>query len=1009
MLISQPCAIRSYRSDTVNSVTNRIASQKRGSYNKDPEELRKALLSYWLSYDDSNEKPSINSWLKSSSGAVKKSTLKDHLKKSYIIALGGNFNNDFKKSHVDKYVDDLIAAKSGRTVKAIDGNRILTESEELCIVQTVLILAKGGFGCTPDEMKQIINARINWEEDARFTTDCSDKVYRNICERYPDMMKVVAAAGIDPARANKANTFTRDQVFSKFDAFIRNLHSQNRVPWKSAAEIPNCKLHNMDEVGTDTTKHRGKVIAPANLIRLFARTPEGDRMNMHVTACVTTQGNGAFKDSKADIDGACGIVLIHSDKSKSKSSQESERERQRNGESPSEHVVSPRFLEGMDDKDVKTLTANSGSMTQETFFECAKHFVSSLPENSGPVILLLDGHASRWNSAALDCLMKNEVHCFFLASHTSIWSQPNDVGVNKRPHWCIEEVVRKRRKEQDTPNVFCFNFILSEAIKMFKDKERKDLMLNGCNATTTAYEKTGIYPFNPCSSAWEEAIDSLGCFVEQKGEKLTSYEPVLKQAQPELSESETKALRKDYSDERFSDLLDSDIALQLGNKILGLWREKITEGVSEGNDRHEFSKMLHPTAAAPQDDEALKVAIKFLTFEKVDVSSLTQSYAEMSKEEKERENNVKIVSNTKITEATSVKWCLPKSSPTDKTSVEGTEDEWCMGTAVKNKAKEWIVILAKGNTVVAGPDEILDDAKCKILNTLQEITTKEAKHHEQRRKRMRAKVQREKEKKIREEAMDKRKQEDSQMEKEMLSKIDKGEWTSEDFLSMLSRARKPYECTIEDCDVKVSGDDVAIMMEKSCVKHIAENVLVNAKKKKKRPRDEDTSKKPKRQRTAACDTQFGNHIVGAMVGSIRRDTAQQQKLDEKEKTRSSKELTNIKAALKAADNEKTIYETQRQIPGVTASKHWTVSKTSSAADMTMMLRSFDPSCGKLSKKVSEQCEHITRKKLEQKSQLAFDRKVEECEERAKEIETHLNQNNDDVSQDQNQQNNSDDT
>lgn len=1003
MLISQPSGIRAHRSDTINHVTNRIASQKRGSYNKDPEELRKALLSCWITWDDL--KPSINSWCKSSSEKVSKSTLKDHLKKSHVNVLKGKFSNDFKKSHVDKCVDDLIAKKSGRTVTAINANRILTESEELCTVQTVLILAKGGFGCTPDEMKQIINARINWKEDERFTTDCSDKICRNICDRHPDMMKVVAAAGIDPARANKANTFTRDQVFSKFDAFIKNLYKQNRVPWKSAKEIPNCKLFNMDEVGTDTTKHRGKVIAPAALNRLFARTPEGDRMNMHVTACVTTQADGAFKDSKAGIDGACGIVLIHSDKSKSKSSQESERERQRNGESPSDHVVSPRFLEGIDDKDVKMLTTNSGSVTQETFFEHAKHFVSSLPENSGPVILLLDGHASRWNAAALDCLMKNQVYCFFLASHTSIWSQPNDVGVNKRLHWCIEEVVKLRRKEQDTPNVFYFNFALSEAIKKFKEKERKELVKTGCNATTSAYEKTGIYPFNPYSSAWEEAIDSLGCFVEQKGEKVISYEPVLKEVQPELSESETKAIRKDYSDERYCNLLDSDIAIQLGNKILGLWREKIAEGVSEGNNPHEYSKVLNPTAVVPQDDEALKVAMKLLTFEKVDVAKLAQSCPEMSKEEKEKVNDVKIVSNTKVAEPISIKWFLPKSNPTDET--EGSEDEWFSGTALKSNGKEWTVILATGETFKAGSDEILDDAKCKIMNTYQEITTKEAKHQEQRRRRMRAKAQREKEKRIREEAMDKRKQQDSQMEKEMLSKIEKGEWTSEDFLSMLSRARKPHEYTIEDCEVKISGDDVAIMMEKSCMKYIAENVLVNVKKKK-RPRDEDASKKPKRRKTAACDTQYGNHIVGAMVGSIRRDIAQQQKLDEKEKTRLSKELTNIKAALKAADNKKKIFESQRAIPGMTASEYWTVSKTSSAADLTMILRLFDPSCGKLSKKVSEQFEHITRKKLQQKSKLAFDRKVEEYQERAKEIETCLNQN-DDVSQDQNQQNNSDNT
>jgi len=41
-----------------------------------------------------------------------------------------------------------------------------------------------------------------------------------------------------------------------------------------------------------------------------------------------------------------------------------------------------------------------------------------------PVILFLDGHGSHWNRNALKFLMDNKVFPFFLASHTSIWSQP---------------------------------------------------------------------------------------------------------------------------------------------------------------------------------------------------------------------------------------------------------------------------------------------------------------------------------------------------------------------------------------------------------------------------------------------------------------------------------------------------------------------------------------------------------------------------------------------------------
>ncbi len=90
-------------------------------------------------------------------------------------------------------------------------------------------------------------------------------------------------------------------------------------------------------------------------------------------------------------------------------------------------MMAPRFLEGLADlQDIRVETTGSGSM-------------SSLPENHGATILFLDGHASRWSVPALRYLLKNRVFPFILASHTSIWSQPNDGGVNKRFHRAIEE------------------------------------------------------------------------------------------------------------------------------------------------------------------------------------------------------------------------------------------------------------------------------------------------------------------------------------------------------------------------------------------------------------------------------------------------------------------------------------------------------------------------------------------------------------------------------------------
>jgi hypothetical protein len=120
-------------------------------------------------------------------------------------------------------------------------------------------------------------------------------------------------------------------------------------------------------------------------------------------------------------------------------------------------------------------TTYSGSMTQEVFYLFAEHFIKSLPKDHGPVILLLDDHGSRWSVQALKLLWDNVVYCFFIASHTSIWAQPNDAGTNKRLHWAVEQVARNFRQQGAEPNVAYFNRLLCLAWELFLKTENDDL------------------------------------------------------------------------------------------------------------------------------------------------------------------------------------------------------------------------------------------------------------------------------------------------------------------------------------------------------------------------------------------------------------------------------------------------------------------------------------------------------------------------------------------------------
>jgi len=142
--------------------------------------------------------------------------------------------------------------------------------------------------------------------------------------------------------------------------------------------------------------------------------------------------------------GACGPLLIHTDKTKTKEKEAEEQMRQQMQDTATETTMALHWTVVTHNvPDITVETMRSGSMTQEVFMVYAKHFVATLPLNHRPVILFLDSHGSQWNKYALNFLLDNKVFPFFLASHTSIWSQPNDAGINNIFHWAIEQACKE--------------------------------------------------------------------------------------------------------------------------------------------------------------------------------------------------------------------------------------------------------------------------------------------------------------------------------------------------------------------------------------------------------------------------------------------------------------------------------------------------------------------------------------------------------------------------------------
>jgi len=230
---------------------------------------------------------------------------------------------------------------------------------------------------------------------------------------------------------------------------------------------------------------------------------------------------GCYKSNENLTNGAAALYIIHSDKGK-KNFEKSLTPSDKHGPIPPKKAKVPvKFYDGLFNENeveenkrnplaIKVNTTSTGSMTQAVFFDYCEHFVQSLPSEQGkdalPCILFLDGHASRWSVASLRYLMLNNVYPFFLASHTTIWSQPNDNGTIKRLHSCIEEVTEKYRRWTSAVIPY-FNNIFSKGWRLFIERESTDLNSGGNNATSA---KTGLYPFNPLCDSWETAIATLG-------------------------------------------------------------------------------------------------------------------------------------------------------------------------------------------------------------------------------------------------------------------------------------------------------------------------------------------------------------------------------------------------------------------------------------------------------------------------------------------------------------------
>jgi hypothetical protein len=145
---------------------------------------------------------------------------------------------------------------------------------------------------------------------------------------------------------------------------------------------------------------------------------------------------------------------------------------------------------------------------------------------------------------------------------------------NKRYHNSLEQVANIEQRSDGPANVSYFNYILSKGWQVFLENERQDLLEVGCNNTTNAYQRISVFPLNTYSTAWIEAIETLGLAGEtDELKKQVSYEVCARTDLPNLSDSEKEQLWEGLElNAALEKLGDIVVACLRGEAILKKWR-----------------------------------------------------------------------------------------------------------------------------------------------------------------------------------------------------------------------------------------------------------------------------------------------------------------------------------------------------------------------------------------------------------------------------------------------------
>ena len=140
----------------------------------------------------------------------------------------------------------------------------------------------------------VVNSVLRERIDKKDFVEVSVGVVKRLVKDNKELLTLMKGNSIDLKRVRQADKNIMQGIFVKFKNYIKMLHLQGKVLWRSAYDIPPDCLLNMDEIATNSHNDCKRLIADKlHLGRLFQEVNAGDnKMPMHISLCITSQPKG---------------------------------------------------------------------------------------------------------------------------------------------------------------------------------------------------------------------------------------------------------------------------------------------------------------------------------------------------------------------------------------------------------------------------------------------------------------------------------------------------------------------------------------------------------------------------------------------------------------------------------------------------------------------------------------------------------------------------------------------